>query len=160
MDSRLMGPVLQQHIRRVIGTLGDCYDGPIRVIRRADDEIISTRFPHLMTTENELMLWNFLSVSAAEQRQVLRELDVTSTQLEPLVVEELRAELLGKERNADSDQTPVVPVPLTGLYPSALGSKIMDPVFLDRTAQFSPGFYTTRSPPALPHCLYEAIRQL
>ncbi|TPP57727.1 Abhydrolase domain-containing protein 16A [Fasciola gigantica] len=64
------------------------YDGPVRIIRRADDEIISTseppsreanrgtnllvgllrhRFPHLMTDENEMMLLQYLSLSASEQ---------------------------------------------------------------------------------------------
>ncbi|TGZ59818.1 hypothetical protein CRM22_008859 [Opisthorchis felineus] len=64
------------------------YNGPVRIIRRSDDEIISTsepptrasnranvllikllkhRFPNLMTVENEALLTHYLTLSAEEQ---------------------------------------------------------------------------------------------
>ncbi|KAF7260993.1 hypothetical protein EG68_01755 [Paragonimus skrjabini miyazakii] len=123
------------------------YDGPIRFIRRGEDEVISTsvppsrasnrgnvlfvgllkhRFPYLMTSENESLLMHYLSLDAEERRNFLNEMNCSAERYGPMVSEYLRQEALKKQTVADSARTPPVTHPTVGLFPSTLGREISD----------------------------------
>ncbi|KAA3678954.1 uncharacterized protein DEA37_0004239 [Paragonimus westermani] len=123
------------------------YDGPIRFIRRGEDEVISTsippsrasnrgnmlfvgllkhRFPHLMTPENESLLLHYLSLDAEERRNFLNETNCSAERYGPMVSDYLRQEALKRQTLADSVRTPSVAHPTIGLFPSTLGREISD----------------------------------
>ncbi|TNN07587.1 Protein ABHD16A [Schistosoma japonicum] len=114
------------------------YDGPVLIIRRSDDEVITTgenhsratnrgnnlligllkhRFPYLMTTENEFTLNTYLSLNSEEQKDALSKLTHNPNKYEKLVVNFLKSEALKKQINSNSNST-------TCLYPSELGKEI------------------------------------
>ncbi|CAH8667928.1 unnamed protein product [Schistosoma margrebowiei] len=111
------------------------YDGPVLIIRRSDDEVITTgddhsratnrgnhlligllkhRFPYLMTVENESILNAYLSLSAEEQRNTFNELDYNPEEYGKQVVNFLKAEALEKQ------------IESMPLYPSKLGKEISE----------------------------------
>ncbi|CAH8662454.1 unnamed protein product [Heterobilharzia americana] len=123
------------------------YDGPVLIIRRSDDEIISTgdnpsratnrgnflliglmkhRFPYLMTSENESILGLYLSLSAQEQRNLLNELNCIPEHYSKLVTSYLKDEALDRQSRSDSRPTLPVSVPTRGLFPSKLGKQITE----------------------------------
>ncbi|CAH8641102.1 unnamed protein product [Heterobilharzia americana] len=102
------------------------YDGPVLIIRRSDDEIISTGFPYLMTSENESILGLYLSLSAQEQRNLLNELNCIPEHYSKLVTSYLKDEALDRQSRSDSRPTLPVSVPTRGLFPSKLGKQITE----------------------------------
>ncbi|CAL8077793.1 unnamed protein product [Calicophoron daubneyi] len=124
------------------------YDGPVRIIRRSSDEIITTdepptrlsnrgnnllvgllkyRFPHLVSTENEARLWDFLSLNSREQGEFVEQMDHLCDSIGPMVLRQLKNEALARQTEADNIRVPPVSVPTIGLFPSALGSQVTDP---------------------------------
>ncbi|TGZ59817.1 hypothetical protein CRM22_008859 [Opisthorchis felineus] len=127
------------------------YNGPVRIIRRSDDEIISTsepptrasnranvllikllkhRFPNLMTVENEALLTHYLTLSAEEQASFVEEMNCYPEQHASYIsnflkTEAQRAQLVAATAADDDDTTN--PGSYSGLFPSQLGSQVSDP---------------------------------
>nr|VZI08415.1 unnamed protein product [Spirometra erinaceieuropaei] len=84
------------------------YPGPILILRRSHDEVITTkgpesnrgnyllvkllkyRFPFLFTEESEQRLWQFILLGAAQQEEFLATKNIVDDLMEPILQRELR----------------------------------------------------------------------
>ncbi|KAL7059045.1 hypothetical protein AAHC03_013933 [Spirometra sp. Aus1] len=87
------------------------YPGPILILRRSHDEVITTkgpesnrgnyllvkllkyRFPFLFTEESEQRLWQFILLGAAQQEEFLATKNIVDDLMEPILQRELRKQV-------------------------------------------------------------------
>ncbi|CAH8456866.1 unnamed protein product [Dicrocoelium dendriticum] len=120
------------------------YDGPVRIIRRSQDEIISTddppshesnrgthlliallkhRFPHLFTPNTEGLLREYLSLDSTAYDDFLHRIRCNPDEHGPAVIDFLSQELELKRMACTGSSTPLRTV---RLFPSNLGHQISD----------------------------------
>ncbi|KAM7542663.1 hypothetical protein Aperf_G00000011098 [Anoplocephala perfoliata] len=121
------------------------YPGPVRIIRRSEDEVISTnpdapccsnrgnflafrllkyRFPHLFNADTEEVLWSFLAMSKTEQQSFRERNGIVDEAMLPILQREFRKEMLNfacsEEQNGGGLS---MNMPRSLPFPSRLGEK-------------------------------------
>ncbi|VUZ54936.1 unnamed protein product [Hymenolepis diminuta] len=121
------------------------YPGPIRIIRRSNDELISTdpdnpsnsnrgnflalgllryRFPHLFNPDTEPLLWSYLTMSRSQQKSYREHNGIVGETMLPILQREFRKEMLNFACDDDDDYGGVsLEVRRSVPFPSHLGEK-------------------------------------
>ncbi|KAL5970908.1 Protein ABHD16B, partial [Taenia solium] len=118
------------------------YPGPIRIIRRSNDEVISTnadeqrlsnrgnclvfgllkyRFPHLFNDDTEVLLWKYLAMDKAEQESYLAKHGIVDEVMAPILQHEFRKEMLEFACSEDDATGLTMDVRFSLSFPSHLG---------------------------------------
>ncbi|VDK21707.1 unnamed protein product [Taenia asiatica] len=118
------------------------YPGPIRIIRRSNDEVISTnadeqrlsnrgnylvfgllkyRFPHLFNDDTEVLLWKYLAMDKAEQESYLAKHGIVDEVMAPILQHEFRKEMLEFACSEDDASGLTMDVHRSLSFPSHLG---------------------------------------
>uniref|UniRef100_A0A0R3T1E7 Abhydrolase domain-containing protein 16A n=1 Tax=Rodentolepis nana TaxID=102285 RepID=A0A0R3T1E7_RODNA len=100
------------------------YPGPIRLIRRSNDEVITTdpdnaldsnrgnflalsllkyRFPHLFNPDTEPLLWSYLTMTSSQQKSYREHNGIVGETMLPILQREFRKEMLNFACDDDDD---------------------------------------------------------
>ncbi|KAH9281256.1 Abhydrolase domain-containing protein 16A [Echinococcus granulosus] len=120
------------------------YPGPIRIIRRSNDEVISTdadeqrlsnrgnylvfgllkyRFPHLFNDDTEVLFWKYLAMDKAEQESYLTKHGIVDEVMAPILQHEFRKEMLDFACSEDDASGLTMDVHRSLPFPSHLGEE-------------------------------------
>nr|CDS30768.1 abhydrolase domain containing protein 16A [Hymenolepis microstoma] len=121
------------------------YPGPIRLIRRSNDEVITTdlddspssnrgnflalsllkyRFPHLFNPDTEPLLWSYLTMNSSQQKSYREHNGIVGETMLPILQREFRKEMLNFACDDDDDYGGLsMEVRRSVPFPSHLGEK-------------------------------------